>query len=102
MSVTHQAYPGGRRIAAEFILRLARRQKSNRILPAALTSDRSKKAAALHQPIPFEIWRYRYIEGIGNDIMIEFVDPTMTGEYRMTMDPSEKDALLMVPGPASR
>jgi GWxTD domain-containing protein len=47
---------------------------------------------------PFEIWRYRWIEGIGNDIMIEFVDPTMTGEYRMTMDPSEKDALLMVPG----
>jgi GWxTD domain-containing protein len=47
---------------------------------------------------PFEIWRYRYLEGIGNDIMIEFVDPTMTGEYRMTMDPSEKDALLMVPG----
>ncbi|HBY64329.1 MAG TPA: GWxTD domain-containing protein [Solibacterales bacterium] len=47
---------------------------------------------------PFEKWRYRYIEGIGSDIIIEFVDPTMTGEYRMTMDPSEKDALLMVPG----
>jgi GWxTD domain-containing protein len=47
---------------------------------------------------PFEIWRYRYIEGIGNDVMIEFVDKSMTGEYRMTMDPSEKDALLMVPG----
>jgi GWxTD domain-containing protein len=49
---------------------------------------------------PFEKWRYRYIEGIGlgNDIVIEFVDPTMTGEYRMTMDPSEKDALMMVPG----
>jgi len=46
---------------------------------------------------PFEDWRYRYIEGIGNDVMIEFVDPTMTGEYRMTMDPSEKDALLYVP-----
>ena len=46
---------------------------------------------------PFEQWRYRYIEGIGTDIIIEFVDPTMTGEYRMTMDPSEKDALLMVP-----
>lgn len=46
---------------------------------------------------PFEIWRYRYLEGLGNDIMIEFVDPTMTGEYRMTMDPSEKDALLYVP-----
>ena len=46
---------------------------------------------------PFEDWRYRYIEGIGNDVNIEFVDPTMTGEYRMTMDPSEKDALLYVP-----
>jgi GWxTD domain-containing protein len=47
---------------------------------------------------PFEIWRYRWIEGIGSDIMLEFVDPTMTGEYRLTMDPSEKDALLYVPG----
>ena len=46
---------------------------------------------------PFEDWRYRYIEGIGNDIMIEFVDTTMSGEYHMTMDPSEKDALLYVP-----
>lgn len=47
---------------------------------------------------PFEKWRYRWIEGIGTDVIIEFVDPTMTGEYRMTMDPSEKDALLHVPG----
>ena len=46
---------------------------------------------------PFEIWRYRYLENIGSDILLEFVDPTMTGEYRMTMDPSEKDALLYVP-----
>ena len=46
---------------------------------------------------PFEKWRYRWIEGIGSDIIVEFVDPTMTGEYRMTMDPSEKDALLYVP-----
>lgn len=47
---------------------------------------------------PFEIWRYRYIEGIGSDILLEFVDPTMSGEYRLTMDPMEKDALLYVPG----
>jgi GWxTD domain-containing protein len=47
---------------------------------------------------PFEQWRYRYIEGIGTNIIIEFVDTTMSGEYRMTMDPSEKDALLYVPG----
>jgi GWxTD domain-containing protein len=47
---------------------------------------------------PFEDWRYRYIEGIGNDVNIEFVDTTMSGEYHMTMDPSEKDALTYVPG----
>jgi GWxTD domain-containing protein len=47
---------------------------------------------------PFEKWRYRYIEGIGNDVILEFVDPSMSGEYRLTMDPSEKDALLLVPG----
>jgi GWxTD domain-containing protein len=47
---------------------------------------------------PFEQWRYRYIEGIGSNIIIEFVDTTMSGEYHMTMDPSEKDALLYVPG----
>jgi GWxTD domain-containing protein len=46
---------------------------------------------------PFEQWRYRWIEGIGTNIILEFVDPTMTGEYRLTMDPSEKDALLYVP-----
>jgi GWxTD domain-containing protein len=47
---------------------------------------------------PFEDWRYRYLEGIGSDIMIEFVDTSMTGEFHMTMDPSEKDALTYVPG----
>jgi GWxTD domain-containing protein len=47
---------------------------------------------------PFEDWRYRYIEGIGNNIEIEFVDTTLSGEYHMTMDPSEKDALLYIPG----
>jgi len=47
---------------------------------------------------PFEKWRYRYLEGIGNDIILEFVDVTGSGEYRLTMDPSEKDALLHIPG----
>ena len=46
---------------------------------------------------PFETWRYRYIDGIGTNIELEFVDPTMTGEYHLTMDPGEKDALLHVP-----
>src|SRR5271168_4118800 len=47
---------------------------------------------------PFEDWRYRYLEGIGENIEIEFVDPTGSGEYHLTMDPSEKDALTYIPG----
>ncbi|MFZ0639349.1 MAG: GWxTD domain-containing protein [Candidatus Acidiferrales bacterium] len=47
---------------------------------------------------PFEDWTYRYLPGIGENVVIEFVDPTGSGEYHLTMDPSEKDALTYVPG----
>ena len=47
---------------------------------------------------PFEVWRYRHLDDIGDDIEIEFVDKTMSGEYRMALSPDEKDALLFVPG----
>jgi len=47
---------------------------------------------------PWERWRYRYLEGIQENVELEFVDPTSTGEYKLTSDPSEKDALLHVPG----
>ena len=46
---------------------------------------------------PFEDWRYRFIEGIGQEVIIEFVDTCMCGEYHMTMDRSEKDALMQTP-----
>jgi GWxTD domain-containing protein len=47
---------------------------------------------------PFEVWHYRYIEGIGDNIDIEFVDTCQCGDYHFTIDRSEKDALLHVPG----
>ncbi len=47
---------------------------------------------------PFEVWHYRYLEGIGDNIDIEFVDTCMCGDYHMTIDRSEKDALKYVPG----
>lgn len=46
---------------------------------------------------PFEVWRYRYLEGIGQEIEIEFVDDCGCGAYQMTLDRSKKDALLHVP-----
>ena len=47
---------------------------------------------------PFETWHYRYLEGIGENIDIEFVDTCMCGDYHFTIDRAEKDALLHVPG----
>ena len=49
---------------------------------------------------PYETWRYRYIEGLGSDIELEFVDPTSTGEYRLARSRFEKDAMLWNPGTA--
>ena len=46
---------------------------------------------------PFEQWRYRYIEDIGQEVIIEFVDSCMCGDYHMTIDRSEKDALKYTP-----
>jgi GWxTD domain-containing protein len=47
---------------------------------------------------PFEIWHYRYLEGVGDNIDIEFVDTCMCGDYHATIDRSEKDALKHTPG----
>ena len=47
---------------------------------------------------PFEIWHYRYLEGVGQNIDLEFVDSCQCGDYHFTIDRSEKDALKNVPG----
>ncbi len=47
---------------------------------------------------PFEIWEYRHIDGIGDDIELEFVDDRGGNLYRLTMDAQDKDELLHVPG----
>ena len=47
---------------------------------------------------PFEVWRYRYLEGIGDDVELEFVDKTMSGDVPSALNPEEKDALLYMGG----
>jgi GWxTD domain-containing protein len=39
-----------------------------------------------------ETWTYKYIDGIGNDVSMEFADTARNGEFHMTMDPGAKDA----------
>jgi GWxTD domain-containing protein len=47
---------------------------------------------------PFETWRYRHLDNIGEEVEIEFVDTCQCNDYHMTIDKNEKDALLHVPG----
>jgi GWxTD domain-containing protein len=55
-------------------------------------------ASTTMETYPFEDWYYHYIPGIGENVKLEFVDPTLTGEYQLTMNPCEKDAMAETPG----
>ena len=67
--------------------------------PSGGTFDRPmEEGGGTTSTYPFEDWRYRYLEGIGNEIIMEFVDSCQCGDYHLTIDPNEKDALLHVPG----
>jgi len=67
--------------------------------PAGGTYDRPpEQGGGTTTTYPWELWRYRHLEDIGENIEIEFVDPSGSGEYHQTMDPGEKDALAKVPG----
>ena len=38
----------------------------------------------------YERWMYRWIEGVGTNVIVEFVDQNNDGIYRMTMDPNQE------------
>jgi GWxTD domain-containing protein len=66
--------------------------------PSGGTYDRpAQQGGGTTTTYPWELWRYRHLEDIGDNIEIEFVDTTGSGEYHITMDPGEKDALATVP-----
>jgi GWxTD domain-containing protein len=52
------------------------------------------------KPYPYEQWLYRFIEGVGKDVVVEFIDPERTGEFRMTSDPSA-ELLTLPPSPTN-
>jgi len=51
-------------------------------------------AAGLERSYPFEVWTYRYLQGIGNNVRIEFVDPNLNGEFRLNALPEEQQRLM--------
>ncbi len=67
--------------------------------PSGGTYDRPmEEGGGTTSTFPFEDWRYRYLEGVGQEVIMEFVDSCQCGDYHLTADPNEKDALLHVPG----
>jgi GWxTD domain-containing protein len=66
--------------------------------PTGGTYDRpSYEGGGTTSTFPFQKWWYRHIDGVGDGIDLEFVDSSMSGEYRLAMSPEEKDALINVP-----
>jgi GWxTD domain-containing protein len=66
--------------------------------PSGGTYDRPmEEGGGTTSTFPFEVWHYRYLEGIGENIDLEFVDSCQCGDYHFTIDRSEKDALKYVP-----
>jgi GWxTD domain-containing protein len=53
-------------------------------------ADVGDASAKIH---PFEDWLYYHIKDIGNNVLIEFVDTTNTGDFKMTEDPKGKGTL---------
>ena len=53
--------------------------------------DAMKSLGATATTYPVELWYYRDTTGFGTPAEFEFVDPTMTGRYHLTRDPTEKN-----------
>jgi GWxTD domain-containing protein len=67
--------------------------------PSGGTYDRPiEEGGGETSTFPFEVWHYRYLPSVGDNIDIEFVDTCMCGDYHATIDRSEKDALKHTPG----
>jgi GWxTD domain-containing protein len=47
--------------------------------------------------VPFETWRYRLLEGIGQNVTLEFVDVDSSGEFPLAHDPAGKSVLIKTP-----
>jgi GWxTD domain-containing protein len=66
--------------------------------PTGSTYDRpDKQGGGTTRTFPFEKWFYRHIDGVGDGIELEFVDSSISNEYRLAMNYWEKEADLYVP-----
>ena len=51
------------------------------LIPSAGKSERAAPVGGETLNYPFEDWRYRHVDGLGDNVRIEFVDPCQCGVY---------------------
>jgi hypothetical protein len=56
--------------------------------------DIIKKVSADADHYPVERWKYNRLPGVGRNVVIEFVDPTLNGEFHMICDPAEREVSM--------
>lgn len=44
-----------------------------------------------------EVWHYRHLDGVGENVELEFVDSSGTGNYRLAVQPELKEELILAP-----
>ena len=66
-----------------------------------LYQETPREGTRIYTSFPHERWTYRYLEGIGSNITLEFVDKNSIGDYQLTADPSEKE-VFFTPGALTR
>ncbi len=94
----HSGVPGWRTDRGRIYIRFGQPDSIQKFGPAETYVRPMSEGGGITKTFPFEIWRYRDIEGVGPDIELEFVDTTLSNEYRLTIDPQEKDMLFYVGG----
>ena len=67
--------------------------------PVTRLSPKSRGGLATTSTFPYDVWYYASIPGIGTAVSLEFVDASMSGEYRLTTNPDDKDALKHIARP---
>ena len=90
MSTSEQAFPAVRPTAAECISCWVNQTRLKSIPPADKPNASQDANANVSAEYPREVWRYRSIEGIGEDVVFEFVDACRCGDYHRTAGSSEQ------------
>ncbi|HEY3128730.1 MAG TPA: GWxTD domain-containing protein [Acidobacteriota bacterium] len=94
----HSGVPGWKTDRGRIYIRFGQPDSVQRSSSGETYVRPMSEGGGITKTFPFEIWRYRDIEGVGPDIELEFVDTTLSNEYRLTIDPQEKDMLFYVGG----